>query len=269
MRLPPPRPTDTQDAPGGVLEYRSPSTGLHRVQRAMRALEADETLGAASVGIKLVVGILLCLLPPLVVALLLKRIEWRLRADFLPGFEGTFLVATAILVPLLMRLERRTRGRFNADGLRDGMSVETTRYDASSVEGFRLRSPALEWQVYAEVALTGPVLVRSVIDAVSGKVPADPPLRVVAAQIAIEVYDAGQSVALQELVRLGRPPWVVSQAIHYLLRRGWVCMSVRRDRVLLTTPAVSGCRYHDAPLRAAKAGIKVGAGASAAGRTVR
>lgn len=235
--IPPPNPTDTQDAPAGVLEYRSPSTGLHRVQRAMRALETDETLGAASVGVKLVVGILLCLLPPLVVTLLLKRIEWRLRADFLPGFEVTFLVATAVLVPLLMRLERRTRGRFYADGVRDGMSAETTHYDASSVEGFRLRSPALEWRAYAEVALTGPVLVWSVIDAVSGKVPTDPPLRFVAAQIAVEVYDAGQSVALHELVRPDRPPWVVSRAIHYLLRRGWVCLSARRDRVLLTTPA--------------------------------
>ena len=95
--VPPPKPADTQDAPAGVLEYRSPSTGSHRVQRVMRALERDETFGAASVGLKLLVGIPLCLLAPLVVTVVLKSIEREFRADVLPGFEMTFLAATALL----------------------------------------------------------------------------------------------------------------------------------------------------------------------------
>jgi hypothetical protein len=219
-----------------TLDYRSPATGAHRVQRVMRELEAAETFGAASVGIKLLVGIPLCLPAPLVVTVVLKRLEWRWRADFLPGFEATFLLAAAVLVPLLMRLARRTRRQHFADGVRDGMTAESSRYRVSGSEGFRLRSPALEWHVYAEIALSGPRLVWSAIDAVSGKVAVDPPLRVAAAEVAVELCDAGESRALGELVRPNRPPPVVSRAVHYLLRRHWLCISTGRDRVWLTTP---------------------------------
>ena len=217
-----------------TLDYRSPDTGAHRVQRVMRELEAAETLGAASVGIKLLVGIPLCLLAPLVVTLVLKRIERR--GDFLPGFEATLLLTAAIVVPLLMRSARRTRGPSFAEGVYDGMTAESSRYDVSSIEGFRLRSPAMEWQVYADIALAGPRLVWSAIDAVSGKVAVDPPLRVVAAEIAIGLFEAGESRLLRELVRPNRPPRLVARAVHYLLRRDWLCISPGRDRVWLATP---------------------------------
>jgi hypothetical protein len=223
--------------PPPTLDYRSPATGAHRVQRVMRQLEAAETFGAASVGIKLLVGIPLCLLAPLVVTLTLKRIEWGWRTDFLPGFEVTFLLAAAVLVPVLMGLARRTRGQTWADNVQDGMTAESSRYDVSSTDGFRLRSPAMEWQVYTDIALAGPRLVWSVMDAVRGKVAVDPPLRVVAAEIAIGLFEAGESMSLRQLVRPNRPPWLVARAVRYLLRRDWLCISPGRDRVWLTTPA--------------------------------
>jgi hypothetical protein len=216
-----------------TLDYRSPDTGAHRVQRVMRELEAAETLGAASVGVKLLLGIPLCLLAPLVVTLILKRIEWEFRSEFLPGFEATFLLAAAVLVPVLMRLARRTDGQ----GVGSGMTAESSRYEVTATEGFRLRSPAMEWQVYLEIVLGGPRLIRSAIDAVSGKVAVDPPLRVVAAEIAIGLLEAGESRSLRELVRPNRPPRLVARAVHYLLRRDWLCISPGRDRVWLTTPA--------------------------------
>jgi hypothetical protein len=64
----------------------------------------------------------------------------------------------------------------------------------------------------------------------------DPPLRVVAAEIAIGLSEAGESRLLRELVRPSRPPPLVARAVHYLLRRDWLCITPGRDRVWLTTP---------------------------------
>jgi len=215
-----------------TIDYRSPATGSHRIQRVVGELSADEKLGAASVGVKLLLGVPLCLLGPLFVTALLSSIEYRAHGEWLPGFGMTFLLVTAVLVPLLMLLERRTRGQF----LSDSVKGESTPWSASSYGEYELQSAKLAWIGYVEVALTGPRLVLEAVGSLRGRKPVDPPLRVAAAEIAVELFDAGEGMPLQQLVRQDRPPAYVWRAVSYLARREWVGISSRRDRVWLATP---------------------------------
>ena len=219
--------------PPPTIDYRSPVTGSHRVQQVVGELTASETFGAASVGLKLVIGVPLCLVGPLFVTLILLSIEMKFDGDWLPGFGVTFLLAAAILVPLLVLLERRTRGEFLSDSVRG----ESTPWTASSYGEYELQSAKLAWIGYIEVALTGPRLVWEVIDSLRGRRPVDPPLRVAAAEVVVELFDSGEGIPLQQLVRPGRPPAAVGHAVNYLVRRDWVGVSSRRDRVWLATPA--------------------------------
>jgi hypothetical protein len=215
-----------------TLDYRSRDTGAHRVQRVVGELTADDRFGAASVGLKLLIGVPLCLVGPLFLTVILLSFESQMRADWLPGFGVTFLLATAVLVPLLMWLERRTRGQF----LSDSVKGESVPWSASSYGEYELQSAKLTWIGYIEVALTGPRLVWEAIEALRGRTPVDPPLRVAAAEIAVELFDAGEGMPLQQLVRPGRPPARVWRAVSYLARRDWVGISTRRDRIWLATP---------------------------------
>jgi hypothetical protein len=202
------------------------------VQRVLGELAADEKLGAASVAVKFLLGIPLCLVGPLLVTVILKYVELRGHGDWLPGFGSTFLLAAAVLVPLLLLLEFRTRGGFFSNTLQG----ESSPFTASSYGEFRLQSAKLAWLGYTEVALTGPRLVLEAVEALRGHKPVNLPLRVAAAEIAVELFDAGGGVALQQLVRPDRPPAIVWGAVSYLARREWVGISSRRDRVWLATP---------------------------------
>src|SRR5687768_4770583 len=220
MRPPPP------------LDYRSPATGSHRVQRVVAELAADERFGAASVGLKLLIGVPLCLVGPLFVTVILLSVEFKAHGDWFPGFGVTFLLVTAVLVPLLMLLERRTRGQF----LSDSVKGESTPWSASSYGEYELQSAKFAWIGYIEVALTGPRLVWEAIESLRGHKPVDAPLRAAAAEIVVELLDAGEGMPLQQLVRPGRLPVDAWRAVSYLARHDWVGISTRRDRVWLATP---------------------------------
>jgi hypothetical protein len=135
-------------------------------------------------------------------------------------------------VPLLLLLEFRTRGGFFSDSLQG----ETSPFTASSYGEFRLQSAKLAWLGYTEVALTGPRLVLEAVEALRGRTPMDAPLRLAAAEIVVDLFDAGEGRPVQQLVRSDRPPAVVWRAVSYLARREWVGVSTRRDRVWLATP---------------------------------
>jgi hypothetical protein len=204
----------------------------HRVQRVLGELAADEKLGAASVAVKILLGVPLCLLGPLLVTVILKFIEFRGNGDWLPAFGSTFLLVAAVLVPLLLLLEFRTRGGFFSDSLQG----ESSPFTASSYGEYRLQSAKLAWLGYTEVALTGPRLVLEAVEALRGHKPVDLPLRVAAAEIVVDLFDAGQGMPVQQLVRPHRPLPVVWRAVNYLTRREWAGISSRRDRVWLATP---------------------------------
>lgn len=58
-----------------------------------------------------------------------------------------------------------------------------------------------------------------------------------AAEVAIDLLDAGEGLPIRKLVRPDRPEAVLLGAVDYLVRCNWADTSSRRDRVWLTSPA--------------------------------
>jgi hypothetical protein len=86
---------------------------------------------------------------------------------------------------------------------------------------------------YLEFALTGPRLLWEAIDSLRGRAPVDQGLRALAAGIVVELLDAGEGKQVRELARPDRPAPDVQRAVNYLVRRNWIGISSRRDRVWL------------------------------------
>jgi hypothetical protein len=151
-----------------TLEYRSPAAaaaGSPRVERGARELAGAEALGGAAVGLKWALGVPLSLIGPFVLSSFLFGIDRRLQTGIMPGFGATFLLVTAAVVPLLMWLERRSRGEFFLDSVRG----EPTTREASSGGEYELQSAKFGWLAWTEVALTGPRLIWEAIDAQRGR----------------------------------------------------------------------------------------------------
>src|SRR5688572_28002768 len=111
-----------------TLPYRGPAAGGDLTQRVMSELIKLESLSwAAAIG-KLALGIPLCLLGPFLIAAVVKSIQLRAGGGVLPSFPVMWALATIVLVPLLMWLERRTRGEFYSESIRG----ESSPLEASS-----------------------------------------------------------------------------------------------------------------------------------------
>jgi hypothetical protein len=217
---------------GDVLGYRTPGTGLPRVQRVLAELAMAEKVGMAGVATKLAIGVPLTLVGPLFITVVLLATMHR-TAGRSPGFLMTFIVICGVVVPLLMWLERRTRGEFFSDSVRG----ETSPFRASSYGEYELQSAKFTWIGYTEIALTGPRLVWEAIDTLRAGAagPVDQPLRVTAAAIVVELLDAGEGKLIRALVRPERPMRDVQRVVNYLLRREWAGISTRRDRIWLAS----------------------------------
>lgn len=206
-----------------VLDYRSPAATSARAQRVMNELAGSERRGAAAVVTKLVIGLPLTLIAPVFITLIC--IAGRLRAGY-PTSVATclmmFAVVTVVIVSLLMWYERHTEGQHFADSMRGEVAGPYV-------------SPESTWAGYVEVALTGPRLLWEAIDATAGRAPVDDGLRATAADIVIELLDAGEGKPVRQLVRPDRPAALVQRAVDYLLRRQWLGMSSRKDRVWLAS----------------------------------
>ena len=216
-----------------TLDYRSPAAAPSgRVERIVRELAMAETPGGAAVAMKIAAGVPLSLVGPFLVASAMCVFDRRLGAGVVPGFGATFLLVTVVLVPLLMWLERRSRGEFFLDAVRG----EASPLAASSYGEYELQSTKFGWMAWTEIALTGPRLLWEVIDGYRGRVAGDPRLRVLAAEVTAELLDAGEGLPMRQLVRPDRPASVLARAVDYLMQRGWADVSSRRDRVWLATP---------------------------------
>lgn len=214
------------------LEYRSPATGTPRVQRLAHELKVAEALGGAAVATKLAVGVPLSLIGPFLIASFLFIIDRRVQADVLPGFGMTLLLACAVVVPWLMWLERRSRGEFFLDAVRG----ETTPLGASSYGEYELQSAKFGWYAWTEIALTGPRLLWEAIDSLRGHAPVDQGFRLVAAEVVVELLDAGEGLPLRKLVLPERPAAMAQRVVAYLVRCQWADVSSCKDRVWLTSP---------------------------------
>jgi hypothetical protein len=205
-----------------TLEYRSGVAG-ERTQHVLRELMSDESMSILLVAGKVALGLPLCLVGPLIVTAVL---EWPRRWQVPGDFGPTFLVISCITLPLLMWLERRTRGEFLWKSL-DAVTPGHKGWDT------RPTPAGADLAAVVELALFGPRLLWSVIDWFREREPVDPVVRVTAAHIALELYDANNSRTLMELVRPDRPPAEVIRAANYLVRCGWTDLYRNSQRLRL------------------------------------
>ena len=214
-----------------IIAYRSPVAGGDRAQRIQNELLTSESLGVAAAFGKLAVGIPLCLFGPLLIAVVAKAIEFKWGGGVMPGFMATWALATIVLVPLLMWLERRTRGEFLSQSVRG----ETSPLQASSYGEYQLQSTKFLGTAATELALLGPRLLWAFVDWVAQRPGADASIRATATGIVVELLESGQGLPVHQLIRAGRAPEDVRQAIRYLLMRDWIGTSRQGDRVWLLT----------------------------------
>ena len=220
---------------GDIDTTATSQAGPSRAERVPRALAASESLGTAAAFGKLLLGIVLCLPLPLVVAVVAKSVEVRQRAHLLPGFWGTFALASCVVVPLLLGLhwlDRRKDGDYFSD------AVDGTAPDAPSSYGeYRLQSGRLAAAAYADVIMLGPRMLWAFFEWLAGRQSGDAALRTAAAQVAVELLEAGEGLPVKRLIRLGRPAQEVTRCLRYLVAREWVGVSSDGRRAWLLTPA--------------------------------
>ena len=210
------------------LEYRSAGSG--RTSLIAQELAAGEALSTAGVCLKLLIGLPMCLIGPFFLTAIAFGFDIRFGTRALPGFFTVFILLCLIVIPLLMWLERRSRGKF----LEDSIAGEGGGY--SSYGEYELRSTAFLWTLYTEIALLGPRLLWSAIDWWQERYAAASPVRTAAAELAVELFDAGEGRQIADLVRPDRPKSVLYPALKYLIWREWADVSAKRDRVWLGTP---------------------------------
>jgi hypothetical protein len=221
--------------PDAALDYRTPVPAGESVDLVLHELVRSQSLDLAGAVVKLAIGLPLCLLGPLFVAVLIEPLVLRWGGGLLPSFGTIFLVLTAVLLPLLLWLERRTKGEYFADVMRE----ESRTPPDSCDDDFRRRDTGLAWAFFTEIALLGPRLVWAFINWLRGRPHGEPSSRIVAAQIACELFAQGESLPLSALVRPDRPRAQVAAAVKQLLAIDWVGLSVHHDRVWLSS------RTHD------------------------
>jgi hypothetical protein len=220
----------TSDAQPRPLEYRNP-LGSDTTARIANELAKDEALGAAAASGKLALGLAMCLIGPAFVTAIICDIESRWDWRSAPSFGITFLVVAAILVPILMWLERRTRGEFLVDAMRG----QSDPLSASSYGEFCLEQDTVIFKVYTEIALLGPRLVWNFIDWMRGKPLVDATTRIEAARIVAALFASDAACPIAGLIAPEHPRAAVARAIRYLLGKEWIDLSARRDRIWLSS----------------------------------
>lgn len=218
-----------------VIDYRTPGTSMPRLQRVMSELVVSEQLGAAAVVTKVAIGLPLALIGPAIFTLIILSGYTRARrgedAAHPPSFLLVMVIVTAVVLPLLMWFERRSRGEFFSDGVRG----EPSPSQASSYGEYEMLSTRMSLLAYVELALTGPRLLWEAIDSMRGRTVGNAELRAAAAELVCELLDAGEGRQITQLVRPGRSAAHVQYVAKYLLRMEWVGMSSKRDRVWLAS----------------------------------
>jgi len=217
--------------PPETLDYRTPGIGPPRVQRVLDELLKAETVSNATLYARLAIGAGLTLIGPMFVALILKSVESKWSAFWFPEFWMTTFLVAIVLVPLLMWLERRSRGEFFADAT----CGDTSPFDSSSYGEYEIQSTKFAWTAYTEIALTGPRLLWEGIDGLRGKPQGNQATREVAASIVVDLLDADGGVPVRELLREDRPYEALVPGVRYLVQQEIAATSKRGDRVWLST----------------------------------
>ena len=214
------------------IDYRSPGVGAHRVQAVAEMLARGEAIGMAAAWGKLAAGTVLTLVGPFLVSVIVRGVMYKRRWDVAPPFAATFTLVCLVVVPLLMWYERYTRGRFLEDEFSGGIGYTRP----SSYGEYEMQKMRFSYLMYVETALLGPRLLWHVYDWARGTPTVHQPVRVLAAEMTVELLDAGEGLPVKRLVHSDRTPGQVHWALRYLESRDWVGVSKARDRAWLCTP---------------------------------
>ena len=134
-----------------ALDYRPVTTPAR--SRILRLLRRRDTTHKAAAVLKLVVGVFVSFLAPLILASIICNAAWRVaRVDL--SWALVFVFTSVVLIPLLYLLEHRTRGRFFEDEAR-AMAIDHGA-KASSHGEWMYRSDRAAWAFYIEVFLFAP-----------------------------------------------------------------------------------------------------------------
>lgn len=209
-----------------TLDYRSPQTHEHRVQKVLAELSQDEVIGLVEIGMKLVFGLPLCFFAPFVVTSAVGYVTYRIRIVDAPGFLTMLAFFSIILIPLLFWYERRGHGEILWDSLR---------HESGHFSGIARRNLSVgSFAMLLELALFGPKLVWSAIDRIRDADPVDQPTRTAAATIVVLLLQAEDSVRIGSLFSAQFTHEEIASALKYLHQRAWIILSRKRDRVTLS-----------------------------------
>ncbi len=218
--------------PAQPFDHRRASTGIGTIAEIAQKLAERESMDMGGIAFKVLIGVPLTLLPPLVVASVIELIEGRWGVQVLPSFGWKFLLCALVMIPTMFWYERRTRGEYLTDSVRG----ETSVLDSSSYGEYQMASHYFSAVFYVEIALTGPRLLLEVYDSVWG---APKPIagdRLMAAEIIHTLRQAGQGVEVAS-IGVGRDRAAMASAIAYLERHEWVGVSKDRQRIWLLSDA--------------------------------
>lgn len=210
-----------------TLDYRSPQTHEHRVQKVLTELSQDEVIGLMTTILKVVVGVPLCFLLPLLVTAILKRGDYRFHVHALPDFGILFAVFSLIAIPILFWFQRHGKQQLLWDNLQ--YEPELPRY------GNQVMWTAGHVFLLLEVALFGPKLLWSVWDAFDTRGRIDPPTRTAAAALVVSMLEADRAFPISGFVSAQFTREEIISALKYLNQRGWITFSRKQDRVRLSS----------------------------------
>jgi hypothetical protein len=205
----------------GVLDYRFPDTGLHRIRKIANALEQERVIEWGVVLLKLLVGIPLCLILPAIIV----RLARPAGAD--PRL--LFVAASAVIVPLLLILEKRHGSSY----VWEQTQIAYDRFRLFRLSRYPTGDLTVGDGIVTLVFLIGPRFVLSAFDDLFTPEAETTELRILAGKIVAHLLDAGGAVPMFQLLPLDQDRGSLQKALHLLRRRGWVFISARRDRVSL------------------------------------
>ena len=208
-----------------VIPYRGVNSDDQRLAM-VRARLAERAGGSMALAVGQLIG---GGLMTLVVAGLVASLA--LLASGVWTFGAWFGIVWIILTPFLLWYERRTRGTAT-EGMMDG--YEGT---AASYGEWEMRRTTAMAMLWTELFLIGPRLIWWGVDHWRERHTGAPLELTRAAEVVIDLLEAGGGVHPSKLLRRNETPADLTAVVRYLQRQDWVGVSKQRDRVWLLSEA--------------------------------
>lgn len=216
-----------------VLPYKSPYAATDA--RIVRHLRIREAWGFARIIAGYTFGIPLCFLAPaLITWFLIVPGRYRPALFSADSFAAIFTILCIILVPLLIWYERRTRGEYFMDALRD-WGPDGNWFSGSIHRGADTEGPGAI--VMMELFLYGPRLVIGATRALRERGRLRHVPLALAADVLRHLLQFDHGIPPAELRDVSADARVVRDAILYLAFFDWVDLSKDRTRIWVLTDA--------------------------------